>query len=100
MYNRSIKKTLDKAQQGLLTERGMPPCILLIASRPALRERDIGTASMGEAGKIEPVLEARKLDRTVCLRAFSIIVSIAALPQQRRLWDGEAPSYSSAVSNT
>lgn len=73
MYNRSIKKTLDKAQQGLLTERGMPPCILLIASRPALRERDIGTASMGEAGKIEPVLEARKLDRTVCLRAFSIL---------------------------
>lgn len=51
----------------------MPPCILLIASRPALRERDIGTASMGEAGKIEPVLEARKLDRTVCLRAFSIL---------------------------
>lgn len=73
MYNRSIKNTLDKAQQGLLTERGMPPCILLIASRPALRERDIGTASMGEAGKIEPVLEARKLDRTVCLRAFSIL---------------------------
>lgn len=56
-----------------MTERGMPPCILLIASRPALRERDIGTASMGEAGKIEPVLEARKLDRTVCLRAFSIL---------------------------
>ena len=51
----------------------MPPCILLIASRPALRERDIGTASMGEAVKIEPVLEARKLDRTVCLRAFSIL---------------------------
>ena len=51
----------------------MPPCILLIASRPALRERDIGTASMGEAGKIEPVLETRKLDRTVCLRAFSIL---------------------------
>lgn len=158
MYNGATEDTPDKAQQGLLTERGMPPCILLIASCPALRERDIGTASMGEAVKIEPVLEARKLDRTVCLRAFSIpspemypkacsrqnekielhrpslfpteirqreggrkcrrhdirkcqsqeqrsarksiIVPIAALPQQRRLWDGEAPSYSSAVSNT
>ena len=158
MYNGATEDTPDKAQQGLLTERGMPPCILLIASRPALRERDIGTASMGEAVKIEPVLEARKLDRTVCLRAFSIlspemypkacsrqnekielhrpslfpieirqreggskckrcdrincqsqeqrsarksiIVPIAALPQQRRLWDDEAPSYSSAVSNT
>ena len=73
MYNGATEDTPDKAQQGLLTERGMPPCILLIASRPALRERDIGTASMGEAGKIEPVLEARKLDRTVCLRAFSIL---------------------------
>ena len=73
MYNGATEDTPDKAQQGLLTERGMPPCILLIASRPALRERDIGTASMGEAVKIEPVLEARKLDRTVCLRAFSIL---------------------------
>ena len=73
MYNGATEDTPDKAQQGLLTERGMPPCILLIASRPALRERDIGTASMREAVKIEPVLEARKLDRTVCLRAFSIL---------------------------
>ena len=73
MYNGATEDTPDKAQQGLLTERGMPPCILLIASRPALRERDIGTASMGEAVKIEPVLEARKLDRTACLRAFSIL---------------------------
>lgn len=158
MYNGATEDTPDKAQQGLLTERGMPPCILLIASRPALRERDIGTASMREAVKTEPVLEARKLDRTVCFARFfypltrdvsksvlsserenqtappitffieirqreggrkcrrhdirkcqsqeqrsarkSIIVPIAALPQQRRLWDGEAPSYSSAVSNT
>ena len=73
MYNGATEDTPDKAQQGLLTERGMPPCILLIASRPALRKRDIGTASMREAVKIEPVLEARKLDRTVCLRAFSIL---------------------------
>ena len=73
MYNGATEDTPDKAQQGLLTERGMPPCILLIASRPALRERDIGTASMREAVKIEPVLEARKLDRTVCLCAFSIL---------------------------
>lgn len=73
MYNGATEDTPDKAQQGLLTERGMPPCILLIASRPALRERDIGTASMREAVKIEPVLEARKLDQTVCLRAFSIL---------------------------
>ena len=52
MYNGATEDTPDKAQQGLLTERGMPPCILLIASRPALRERDIGTASMREAVKI------------------------------------------------
>ena len=45
MYNGATEDTPDKAQQGLLTERGMPPCILLIASRPALRERDIGTVS-------------------------------------------------------